>query len=134
MIINERCFAPQIGVWNVTKHQLPEMGQVVVGLGWASDGFPQLALMEWHIVEDGDDYNSDNIFLVADKNGEHQEKDAGWFLAGDDENEPVAPPTLWAETRFTILTPFKVCGECSQLEYITGDDEDEDEEGFDDSE
>lgn len=127
MILNDRCFAPQIGVWNVSHHRLPDMGEVVLGLVWNSQGGAAIALMEWRIVEDGEEYDPDHVFLVSDRKGDHQEREAAWFLAFSEDEDSVFAPLLWAEARFIIPTPFKVCEECDGLTYTGGCDDEEPE-------
>jgi hypothetical protein len=125
MIIDGQMVAPHFGTWNLTCRTLPEQGVAVVAVLWGDDGTPALSLLEWHIIEEDEEVDEDDVFEVrSDSTGDEFQR-AAWFIAfpADDEvDTSVVAPHIWAETRFVIPVPLSVCDDCGGYRPVEGDD------------
>ena len=142
MIIDGRFVAPQIGTWTPSHLGLPEEGVVVLGLAWNQSGVAAVCLMEWTTVEEDEDVDmEDYIFTVRDRTT-GEEKRGVWLEAfpsvesdededDSDEDEAgcrwsidgervVPPPMMWAETKWVIPAPFKICEDCDGIKATGG--------------
>lgn len=139
MIIDNQCYAPQIGTWRSSFSELPEPGVVVMGLVWnPQNRLPCCILMEWRVVEEASDYNDDHVFQCRDHNGSHASQQACWFAAFEDTDmedseRTLVPPLMWADTKWNIKTPFSICEDCDglKIDNITHDECDDEGPGCD---
>lgn len=126
MILDGDMMAPHFGTWACSHIELPDPGVIVLGLVWNPDThLPCVMLMEWRVVEEPTDYDSDHVFMCNDSTSQHKHKSACWFAAFEDvemsdSERTLAPPMMWAECRWLVNTPFSICPDCNGLR-VAGD-------------